>query len=162
MKDNNYFEELEKDGYYETIDKRSKDYREYKEWLSFKALQSKVEEDNKPVGLGDVVAKITEVTGIKKLVESITENCGCDERKEKFNKIPVWSRRKVRCIEPDDYTWLKNILDSKTTKFTFDDRSRVVGIYNHVFRTKVRNTKCSPCIKGYLESLQDYIDIYDN
>ena len=31
MKDNNYFEELEKDGYYETIDKRSKDYREYKE-----------------------------------------------------------------------------------------------------------------------------------
>jgi hypothetical protein len=162
MKDNNYFEELEKDGYYETIDKRSKDYREYKEWLSFKALQSKVEEDNKPVGLGDIVAKITEVTGIKKLVEAITDDCGCDERKEKFNKIPVWSRRKVRCIEPDDYTWLKDILDSKTTKFTFEDRGRVTDIYNHVFRTKVRNTKCSPCIKGYLESLQDYLDIYDN
>ena len=59
MKDNNYFEELEKDGYYETIDKRSKDYREYKEWLSFKALQSKVEEDNKPVGLGDVASNLS-------------------------------------------------------------------------------------------------------
>ena len=162
MKDNNYFEELEKDGYYETIDKRSKDYREYKEWLSFKALESKVEEDNKPVGLGDIVAKITEVTGIKKLVESITDDCGCDERKEKFNKIPVWSRRKVRCIEPDDYVYIKNILDNNINKFTFEDRKRVVKVYNHVFRTNVKNTKCSPCIKGHLESLQNYISIYDN
>ena len=95
-------------------------------------------------------------------LESITDDCGCDERKEKFNKIPVWSRRKVRCIERDDYIWLTYILENNMTKFTFEDRSRVVDIYNHVFRTKVRNTKCSPCIKGYLESLQDYIDIYDN
>ena len=160
MKDNKYYEDLEKDGYYTTIDKRSKDYREYKEWVSFKALQSKVEEDNKPIGLGDVVAKITEVTGIKKVVEAITDDCGCDERKEKFNKIPVWSRRKVRCIEPDDYIWVKAIL--KTNRFTFNDRERVVKVYNHIFRSNVKNTKCSPCIKGYLESLQNYISIYDN
>ena len=32
MRPDNYYLELEKQGYYETIDKRSKDYREYKEW----------------------------------------------------------------------------------------------------------------------------------
>ena len=30
MRPDNYYLELEKQGYYETIDKRSKDYREYK------------------------------------------------------------------------------------------------------------------------------------
>ena len=34
-------------------------------------------------GLGDTVAKITEVTGIKKLVGDCK---GCDERQEKLNK----------------------------------------------------------------------------
>jgi hypothetical protein len=36
MKDNKYFEDLEKKGYYNTVDKRSKDYREYKEYLASK------------------------------------------------------------------------------------------------------------------------------
>ena len=89
MKDNKYYEDLEKDGYYKTIDKRSKDYREYKQYLKykedFKNLQRNVEE-NKTIGLGDVIDKITKATGIKKVVDAITDDCGCDERKEKFNK----------------------------------------------------------------------------
>jgi len=36
-------------------------------------------------GFGDTVAAVAEVTGIKSLVESITEDCGCNERKEKLN-----------------------------------------------------------------------------
>ena len=34
MKDSKYYLKLEDKGYYETIDKRSKDYREYKQWKS--------------------------------------------------------------------------------------------------------------------------------
>ena len=38
-------------------------------------------------GLGDSVEKITRATGIKNLVEKITNgDCGCDKRKEKLNK----------------------------------------------------------------------------
>ena len=57
-------------------DKRTK---EYKEW--------KAKYDAKPAGLGSVVEKVTKATGIKKVVEAITDNCGCDERKERWNKI---------------------------------------------------------------------------
>jgi hypothetical protein len=36
-------------------------------------------------GLGDTVAALAEATGIKTLVESITEDCGCDQRQESLN-----------------------------------------------------------------------------
>jgi hypothetical protein len=46
---------------------------------------------NKIKGMGDVVEKITEATGIKKRVEKIAKesgkSCGCGKRKEKLNKI---------------------------------------------------------------------------
>lgn len=39
-------------------------------------------------GLGDLVAKITEVTGIKKVVETITDGeCGCQSRQRKLNEM---------------------------------------------------------------------------
>ena len=39
-------------------------------------------------GLGDTLEKVFEKTGIKKLVKFIAgEDCGCDERKKKLNKL---------------------------------------------------------------------------
>lgn len=48
-------------------------------------------EDNKPSeGLGDTVEKFTKATGIKKVVDKISEktgkDCGCKKRKEALNK----------------------------------------------------------------------------
>tara|TARA_Y100000389_G_scaffold23505_1_gene20155 strand:- start:320 stop:487 length:168 start_codon:yes stop_codon:yes gene_type:complete len=44
----------------------------------------------KSKGLGDTVEKFTKVTGIKKVVNTISEKtgkeCGCNKRKEKLNK----------------------------------------------------------------------------
>ena len=65
MKEDKYYIELEKKGYYETIDKRSKDYREYKQWLSknnYNSLKENIEKQ--PKGLGDTVASITKATNI--------------------------------------------------------------------------------------------------
>jgi hypothetical protein len=36
-------------------------------------------------GLGDTVAAIAEATGIKAVVESITDDCGCQERQASLN-----------------------------------------------------------------------------
>jgi hypothetical protein len=36
-------------------------------------------------GLGDTIASFTEATGIKAVVESITEDCGCQERQASLN-----------------------------------------------------------------------------
>ena len=39
-------------------------------------------------GLGDIVALVTKYTGIKWVVKKIWgEDCGCDERQEKLNKV---------------------------------------------------------------------------
>ena len=40
----------------------------------------------KPKGLGDSIANFTKVTGKKKLADSIPGGCGCDKRKDWFNK----------------------------------------------------------------------------
>lgn len=40
-------------------------------------------------GLGDLVAKVTEVTGIKAVVEAVAPNggCGCAQRQQKLNEM---------------------------------------------------------------------------
>jgi hypothetical protein len=40
-------------------------------------------------GLGDLVAKVTEVTGIKAVVEAVAPNggCGCAQRQQKLNAM---------------------------------------------------------------------------
>ena len=39
-------------------------------------------------GLGDLVAKVTEVTGIKAVVEVVAgDNCGCAQRQQKLNEM---------------------------------------------------------------------------
>ena len=37
-------------------------------------------------GLGDSIEKFTKATGIKKLVDSIPGDCGCNKRKDILNK----------------------------------------------------------------------------
>lgn len=42
------------------------------------------------MGLGDLIEKITTYTGIKWLTKKIFgENCGCEDRKNKLNKITI-------------------------------------------------------------------------
>lgn len=38
-------------------------------------------------GLGDTIEKITEATGIKRVVKKRYKDCGCDKRKDKLNKL---------------------------------------------------------------------------
>ena len=165
MKDSKYYEDLEKKGYFEELDKRSKEYREYKQWLkakeSYKNLKENVEKDTS-IGLGDVVESITKATGIKKVVEAITDDCGCDERKEKLNKIHVWKKRNVQCVKEEDYEWLKENVKESKSRYTFEERERLVNIYNYIYNTKEKNSNCSSCIRGLVKTLRRYLEVYDS
>tara|TARA_R110000787_G_scaffold222009_1_gene330725 strand:+ start:2148 stop:2300 length:153 start_codon:yes stop_codon:yes gene_type:complete len=49
----------------------------------------------KSKGLGDTVAKFTEVTGIKKVVKLAFKNCNCDKRQQALNiKFPYENTKK--------------------------------------------------------------------
>lgn len=168
MKADNYYKDLEEKGYYETIDKRSKDYREYKEWKAskdFKVIKANVElhNDNSKIGLGDVVEKITESTGIKKLVKAIAgDDCGCDERKQKFNKAINWKTKKINCISEEDYKWTVNVSLKSKTRWKREEITRLVSVYNNVFNTKINPTSCSSCVNSYKAKLVKYLDIYNS
>ena len=45
----------------------------------------------KPKGLGDKIESFTKATGIKKVVDAVSQGlnipCGCEQRKETLNKI---------------------------------------------------------------------------
>lgn len=164
MKPDKYYLDLEQRGYYNTIDKRTKDYREYKQWKedytfsNFKVFANNVEKQSK--GLGDTIAKITKATGIDKVVKFIAgEDCGCDERQERFNK--EYKYKNVKCLKEDDYKYLSNFLANKGSTISYDDRVRVIGIYNYVFSTnEKRTTSCSSCISKIVKNLERYMKNY--
>jgi len=169
MKTDDYYIKLEEDGYFETIDKRTKDHREYKEWKSskdFEKIKSNVELKNKnnSIGLGDVVEKITEATGIKKIVKAIAgDDCGCDGRKEKFNKSPFrWNTKKINCISEEGYKWVLDVNLKRKTNWTAEDRVTLVNIYNQIFKTKVKPTRCSSCVNSYKNKILQYLEIYNS
>ena len=163
MRPDNYYLELEKQGYYETIDKRSKDYREYKEWKASKRsedynkLKQNIETQSK--GVGDTVAKITKATGVDKLVKFIAgEDCGCDERQVQLNKL--FSYKKINCISEDDYAYLSDFFSSNPNKTTSEQRTRLVSIHNNIFNTNQKYTSCIPCIIGIVNKLKKYLEVY--
>ena len=71
----------------EGMDKRTKAYKECKK---------------KHEGLGDKIEKITKFTGIKAVVDAITDDCGCDERIAYLNTVGV---RAKGCMSEDTKAW---------------------------------------------------------
>jgi len=164
MKPDKYYLDLEERGFYSTIDKRSKDYREYKQWKSskieegYKSLKKNVEKQSK--GLGDTVAKITKATGIDKAVKFIAgEDCGCDERRTKWNES--FKYRTVKCVNEDDYKFLTHFLSNRPSTVSFDDKTRLIDIYNYVFEAREnRRTHCSSCVIKVVNNLKRYLEAY--
>tara|TARA_R110002153_G_scaffold5900_5_gene27274 strand:+ start:3556 stop:4047 length:492 start_codon:yes stop_codon:yes gene_type:complete len=163
MKEDKYYLELEEQGFYETVDKRSKDYREYKKWKvrylakGYQALKKSVDES--PKGLGDSIAKITKVTGIETAVKAIAgDDCGCDERKGRLNKL--FSYKEVKCISEKDYTYLNSFFSGSPQKVTNQQKIRLIGIYNFAFsKNQKTNTSCSPCISKVVRNLKNYLAV---
>ena len=112
-------------------DKRTK---AYKDW---KANQEKASE-----GLGDTIAKVTEVTGIKKAVKFIAgEDCGCDERQERLNR--VFKYNKPECLNEEEYEYIADWIENGKDKLNSKQLKEMNVIYNRVFKKKFKCQKCS-------------------
>lgn len=145
-------EYLENQEYYENLDKRTKESKEYQEW--------KKNYETSPSGLGDSIEKITEATGIKKAVEFIAgEDCGCEGRKEALNKM--FPYRKPLCLEEDEYSFMKEYFAVNRTKVTPKEQKKLVDIYNRVFSRNLDYTSCRSCIRTVYIALKEYITAYE-
>lgn len=137
--------------YYENLDKRTKEYKSYSEW--------KEAQEAAPQGLGDSIEKITEATGIKAAVEFLAgEDCGCEERKEKLNKLFNYS--KPECLTEEEYNWLSEFFSNARNVISGPHKKKLITIYNRVFGTRKQLTSCSACIRNVYNKLKDYFEAY--
>lgn len=113
----------------------------------------------KSEGLGDTVAKITEATGIDKLVKFIAgEDCGCDERKKKLNEL--FPYRTPQCLTEDEYTYLNEsqVLSKQTLKPSEQDA--ILKIYNRIFGISREPTSCATCWLEIIQKMQKVFNEY--
>jgi hypothetical protein len=134
--------------YYENLDKRTKEYKEWKK---------RYQQENS-TGVGDAVEKVTKATGIKKVVEWIAgEDCGCDERKEKLNKYRI----KVKdCPTEEQYNFMVELFKRNPHRIDARTQDKVNKILNIVTGTKYTRSTCSSCVAGRVKILRNIYEAY--
>ncbi len=116
----------------------------------------------KSQGLGDSIEKLTEATGIKKAVELFSEitglDCGCDERKEKLNKI--FPYKKPNCLTETDYNYLKDFFDKNPSQITPIVQRELSVIYKNIFNVNLEASSCASCWRDYIGQIRRIYNEY--
>jgi hypothetical protein len=114
----------------------------------------------KPKGLGDTVEKITKATGIKAVVDAISDatgiDCGCDGRKELLNKI--FPYKQTECINDVDNEWLTNFFSTTNNQLTPKQQNRITEIYKNVFNENIQPSNCGSCWRDKINELKQVYD----
>jgi hypothetical protein len=114
----------------------------------------------KSKGLGDTVEKIMKATGIKKAAEAITDDCGCEERKEKLNKLfPYHKNLTMTDSQRSIWSRVRGQL-LKGVNVNHSQRETMRLLYNDVFGIRYRKpTTCSTCLVKMRDELET---VYQN
>jgi len=107
----------------------------------------------KSKGLGDTIAKITEATGVDKLVKFIAgEDCGCEERKEKLNKLFPYA--KPLCLTEDEFNYLDSYFKINSNQLTSEQQHELIKINNRVLNQRLTFSSCSSCLRDLVSKLR--------
>lgn len=116
--------------------------------------------EKKPItGLGDAIQKITQATGIDKIVKFIAgEDCGCEERRQKLNKM--FPSKQPLCLTEEEYQWLTDFRASDSPDLTHEEAKMLSGIYTRVFQFRKIYMPCKCDPKAWQEMVNDLNQIY--
>lgn len=104
-------------------------------------------------GLGDTVEKVLQATGIAKLVKFIAgEDCGCEERKQKLNKLFPYA--KPKCLTEEEFNTLDTYFNQNTNTLTSDQQRSMLLIHNRVFDANNTFSSCSSCLRDLISKLR--------
>lgn len=114
---------------------------------------------NKMKGIGDFIAKLTNFTGAKALVESVVgKDCGCDERQELMNEMLPF---KVNKTDEDEKTlhskalslaFIKSI--QRKGRLTSEEHQLFWDMYRHYVNARKKNTSCGKCLINSMTELE--------
>ena len=113
----------------------------------------------KATGLGDTIEQVLEVTKIAKVAKWILgEDCGCEERKEKLNKLFPYA--KPKCLTEDEHTYLieSKVLDKNV--LIPSEQRELLTIYNRVFSQRMQPTSCGSCLREVVIKLNQVLKEY--
>lgn len=113
-------------------------------------------------GLGDTVEKVFKATGIDKVAKFILgEDCKCDERKERLNKL--FPYKKLSCLEEKEYNWLTEFFNVKHREaVTPSEQLTFLEIYNRVFGVNEEPTQCGSCWRDFIGNMKKIYNEYEN
>ena len=141
-------------------DRRSKEFRLMKEEF---ASQTEIR------GLGDVVEAFTKATGIKAIVDKVSDvlgvDCGCDERREKLNNLLPRGRKQVRCMTDVEYAEYGEFMNTrKSGRLEADEVKFLMSLYTKIYNRKWAKVRCTQCaLKGRVkEAMSDLDRTYNN
>ena len=156
--------------YYESLDKRT---NEFKDWKASQKIEApiKTQEElldkhgNLPNGLGDTIEKVFKATGVDKVAKFLLgEDCNCEERKEKINKIPLFRYHKPLCLTENEYMILDDILNRTHIKnggvMQVAEQKQLLIIRKRIFQRPKDPTSCSTCGASLVNELRKVYETY--
>ena len=113
-------------------------------------------------GLGDTIEAITTATGIKAGVELLSKaldwDCGCDARKEALNNL--WSYRKPKCLEEDDFKYLHEFFQKPQNEIPPKTQWDLTDIYFRIFGIRLEQSSCSSCWRDYIGQIRQVYNVH--
>jgi hypothetical protein len=123
-----------------------------------KEVEAEIKQESK--GLGDTVEKILDKTGIGKIAKFILgEDCNCDERKEKLNKM--FPYQKPLCLTEDEYDYLTNYFATCGNSIKVSQQEVLLKIFNRVMRDGRKPSSCADCWREIHLTLKKVYDAYE-
>ena len=114
----------------------------------------------KAEGLGDTIEQVLEVTKIAKVAKWILgEDCGCEERKEKLNKLFRYA--KPKCLTEDEFKYLSESDALNKNLILPSEQRELLKIYNRVFNQNIQPTSCGSCVREIVIKLKQVINEYN-
>ncbi len=109
--------------------------------------------DDDMKGLGDLIDKFTQATGIKRATKAIFgDDCGCEDRRKLLNER---FRFQAHMTEADRNLWELTLSDWKNWRVISPDVQReALNLWNRSSRPRKRFSRCSPCVRKLFEDLE--------
>ncbi|MDB0059685.1 hypothetical protein N9F18_00860 [bacterium] len=136
--------------YYESLDKRTNEYKQWKESQTVKVSHK----------IGDKVESILEATGISKLVKFIAgEDCNCAERKAKLNDMFGYT---VLCLTEDEHNYLDNFFTGNPQEIQPSEYIKITSIASRVLNKRIdASMGCGGCVRGVVKQMKQIYESYE-
>ena len=132
------------------LDKRTKAYKE-----CIKNIGVKEPIEITHGGLGDIVEKMIESTGLDKVFKK-GKDCGCDKRKKKLNTA-FPARFKARCLTEQEYNDWDDFMSIRTLRISNEQVEFICRLYSSVFNRGYYRP-CPSCSPKPLISMIEKLD----